>query len=411
MRGDDWVAVYGFGTWSPESTQSQKGGEHIMQFSYTAPVTNKLLLEAAASQFLSNWNPTSPAGALNYEPFIPVQERSLAGGVPVPNMVYHGYAGLNNNHQTHNVWRASLAYVTGAHSMKVGYQAAYEVTDIFGDFATHGLQYRFNAGVPDLITQRITQWQQANRTRYDAFYLQDQWTRNRLTLQGALRYEHAWSFFPEGLNGLLTDSVFGGPARTLARADGVTGYNDIAPAHGDGVRRVRQRQDGHQGEPVEVLAVCRQRRGVYRDQPGVDLRADGQPVVDRRQRQLHAELRPPEPAGAGQSRQRRRLLRRPGQPELLRVPADRVGAGDGDPVDPACSVAGACVPTTGSSARRCSSSCCRACRPSSASAAGGGATSPSPTTVPSGRRTSTSTRSPRRPTRGFPRVDSRCPTT
>ena len=132
-------AVYGFGTWSPEASQTAEGPDHIMQFLYTAPMTNKLLLEAAFSQFFSNWSPTSPAGALDYEPFIPVQERSLAGGVPVPNMVYHGYAGLNNNHQTHNVWRASAAYVTGAHSMKVGYQGAYEVTDIFGDFATHGL--------------------------------------------------------------------------------------------------------------------------------------------------------------------------------------------------------------------------------------------------------------------------------
>ena len=109
VRGDDWIAVYGFGTWSPESTPvARQGAEHIMQFSYTAPVTNKLLLEAAASQFFSNWSPTAPAGALDQAPFIPVQERSLAGGVPVPNMVYHGYAGLNNNHQTHNVWRASL---------------------------------------------------------------------------------------------------------------------------------------------------------------------------------------------------------------------------------------------------------------------------------------------------------------
>jgi hypothetical protein len=232
VRGDDWIGVYGFGTWSPESTMAQAGGDHIEQFSYTAPVTNKLLIEAAFSQFYSNWSPTAPAGALDYEPFIPVQERSLAGGVPVPNMVYHGYAGLNNNHQTHNVWRASLSYVTGAHSVKAGYQAAYEVTDIFGDFATHGLQYRFNAGAPDQITQRITRWQQANRTRWDAFYVQDQWTRNRLTLQGALRYEHAWSFFPEGMNGLLTDSVFGGPARTLPRADGVTGYHDLAPRMG-----------------------------------------------------------------------------------------------------------------------------------------------------------------------------------
>ena len=231
-RGEDWIAVYGFGTWSPEASQSQKGAEHIMQFSYSAPLTNKLLLEAAASQFLSNWNPTSPAGALNELPFVPVQERSLAGGVPVPNMVYHGYAGLSNNHQTHNVWRASLSYVTGAHSMKAGYAAAYEVTDIFGDFAAHGLQYRFTAGVPDLITQRITKWQQANRTRYDAFYLQDQWTHNRLTVQGALRYENARSFFPEGLNGLLTDSVYGGPPRTLPAAKGVNSYNDIAPRMG-----------------------------------------------------------------------------------------------------------------------------------------------------------------------------------
>ena len=30
--------------------------------------------------------------------------------------------------------------------------------------------------MPNLITQRITPWQQANRTRYDAFYVQDQWT-------------------------------------------------------------------------------------------------------------------------------------------------------------------------------------------------------------------------------------------
>ena len=289
-----------------------------MQFWYTAPMTNKLLLEAAFSQFFSNWSPTAPAGALDYEPFIPVQEQSLAGGVPVPNMVYHGYAGLNNNHQTHNVWRASLAYVTGAHSMKVGYQAAYEVTDIFGDFATHGLQYRFNAGVPDQITQRITPWQQANRTRWDAFYVQDQWTRNRLTLQGALRYEHAWSFFPEGLNGLLADSGSAGPRGRCRAPKGVNELQRHRAAHGDGLRRVRQRQDGHQGEPVEVLAVCRQRRRLYRDQPGVDIRADGQPGVDRREPQLQCrDCDLQNPLRPGQPRERRRPVRRPGQPELL----------------------------------------------------------------------------------------------
>ena len=37
-----------------------------------------------------------------------------------------------------------------------------------------------------------SQW----RTRYDAFFAQDSWTSGRLTLQGALRYEHAWSYYP-----------------------------------------------------------------------------------------------------------------------------------------------------------------------------------------------------------------------
>jgi hypothetical protein len=243
-RGDDWIAVGGFGTWSPESTHSRDNSERIMQFAYTSPVTNKLLLEAAVSQFMSNWGGQTPTGALDAPPFIPVTSQALGTvvngvqiGVPSTLMVYHGFAGLANNHQSHNVWRASISYVTGSHSLKTGYMAAYEVTDIFGNFPSHGLQYRVNnasAGVitPNQITQRITPWQQANRTRYDAFYVQDQWTSGRLTAQGALRYEHAWSFFPEGKNGLLADSVFGGPAFTLPSAKGVTGYHDIAPRMG-----------------------------------------------------------------------------------------------------------------------------------------------------------------------------------
>jgi len=240
VRGDDWIAVGGFGNWSPESTHSRDNSEKIMQFSYTAPVTNKLLIEAAFSQFFSNWGGQTPTGALDAPPFVPVVQQVVgpATGIPVANMPYHGFAGLANNHQTHNIWRASASYVTGAHSMKGGYAAGYQVFDQFGNFADHGLQYQFGFDaatgqvVPNQITQRITPWQQANRTRYDAFYIQDQWTHNRLTLQGALRYEHAWSFFPEGLNGLLEDSVFGGPAFTLPSAKGVTGYNDIAPRMG-----------------------------------------------------------------------------------------------------------------------------------------------------------------------------------
>ena len=231
-RGDDWVAIGAFGSWSPESSHIWDDRERIQQYSWTSPVTNRLLLEAGYSQFLSNWGGQTPAGALDAAPFIPVTEQSTLAGTPLNNFVYHGFAGLGNNYQSHNVWRASVAYVTGSHSLKVGHQGAYEVTNSFGNFPTHGLAYRFNNGVPNQLTQRITPWQQGNRTRYDGLYVQDQWTRGRATVQAALRYEHAWSFFPEGKSGLLQDSVFGGRAYTLPAADGVKGYHDIAPRMG-----------------------------------------------------------------------------------------------------------------------------------------------------------------------------------
>ena len=50
----------------------------------------------------------------------------------------------------------------------------------------------------------------------------------RLTLQGALRYDHPWSWFPEQVE--PAGRFF--PGATFARTDGVTGYNDITPRLG-----------------------------------------------------------------------------------------------------------------------------------------------------------------------------------
>ena len=65
----------------------------------------------------------------------------------------------------------------------------------------------------------------------DSFFIQDQWTRSRLTVQGGLRYEHVRSFFPEGENGVIEAHRFG-PAFTFPRTEGVRGYNDITPRMG-----------------------------------------------------------------------------------------------------------------------------------------------------------------------------------
>ena len=235
-RGDDWVAVGAFGSRSPESTHIWDDREKITQATWSSPVTNQLLLEAGASQFASKWGGQTPSGALDYEPFIPVVEQSVAAGVPVPNFVYHGFQGLGNNQQSHNTWRASAAYVTGTHSLKIGYQASLQKADLWTNRPAHGLEYRVNNGVPNRLTQRIAPWQDGNRTRYDGFYIQDQYTRSRLTLQGALRFEHAWSYFPAGSSGMVIidqpgDSRWIGQSFTLPEKDGAN-YKDLAPRMG-----------------------------------------------------------------------------------------------------------------------------------------------------------------------------------
>jgi hypothetical protein len=226
-RGDNWVAL-GTPTTSPESGNMWPEREKITQATWSSPVTARLLFEAGFSSFSSKWGGYIPPGAATG--LVAVTEQSTAAGVLAPNFTYRGWASAASNNQQHNVWRASLAYVTGAHSFKVGYQAAYEVYRQIQN-VDNQLSYTFNNGVPTQFTMRIGPQAQGNRTRYDGFYAQDQWTHGRLTLQGALRYEHAWSWFPADENGILADNQFG-TRYIFPRQDGVTGFNDITPRMG-----------------------------------------------------------------------------------------------------------------------------------------------------------------------------------
>src|SRR5215470_6045249 len=232
-RGDDWVALGSvgagfFGALAPESGNVWDDREKITQATWSSPVTSKLLFEAGFSQFASRFGGQIPGGALT--DFIPVQEQSTLGGVPVGNFTYRGWSSAASNEQFHNVWRASATYVTGAHSMKFGYQAAFQIQKNFQNEGS-GLSYVFNTQSPIQFTLRDAPFWQSNRTRFDAIYAQDQWTHGRLTLQGGIRYEHAWSWFPAGENGIVADNQFG-TKFLFPETQGVTGYHDITPRMG-----------------------------------------------------------------------------------------------------------------------------------------------------------------------------------
>ena len=92
-----------------------------------------------------------------------------------------------------------MSYVTGTHNMKFGYQGGVSWSRKTPTFVGQQISYRFNNGVPNqLIAARRADVDQQPHAATTAFYVQDQWTRSRLTLQGGLRYEHALELVPGG---------------------------------------------------------------------------------------------------------------------------------------------------------------------------------------------------------------------
>ena len=204
--------------------------QRVQQASWSSPATNKLLLEAAAGGSFSRYGGQEVPGNLTRD--IPrMTEQCIAGCLNnggIQNLTY-GSQNWVSNQGLQSTWRASASYVTGAQNMKFGYMGAFHVSNQnYYSNNTH-LIYRFNNGVPNQITMDLNPYSLQQRTRYEAFFAQDQWTIGRLTVQGALRLEHAWSYFPEQQVGPV---LFLPNPVVFPEQRGVLGYNDISPRMG-----------------------------------------------------------------------------------------------------------------------------------------------------------------------------------
>ena len=154
-------------------------------------------------------------------------------GGSIPNLCYRSWSPLCGDHSTGwisaNTWHATLSYVTGSHNVKVGYNGLYDFDTQDSNFAVpQAVAYRFNNGMPNQITELSGKFGSEWRTRFDAFFAQDQWTLKRLTLQGGLRYDHAYSYYPPSQIG---GTRFLPVLTTTAYADGVN-FKDLSPRVG-----------------------------------------------------------------------------------------------------------------------------------------------------------------------------------
>src|SRR6185436_11915021 len=236
VREADWIGV-GTTTSSPESFPGYHDLPYnVTQATWTSPVTSRLLLEAGYSRFQYLWAGFGEVPPDGLSSLIPVTEASTIYGQA--NYSYRGlYDPLGfafaDNDASPTTWRVAASYVTGAHSLKAGYQGSYQKS-LQGRVANSTqLRYLFNNGVPNGFGYYLApRWEQNDRTETQSFFAQDQWTRGRLTIQAALRFDRAWSWAPADHNGTTLTSRFNAQPISFDETVSVAGYNDLTPRIG-----------------------------------------------------------------------------------------------------------------------------------------------------------------------------------
>jgi hypothetical protein len=196
---------------------------HTRTLTWSSPFSNRVLLEAGWGSYMANYANDAPRIDGTHNPqLISVLEQTgvASAAIPgsvfnggIPNLTYRFDNPLGGGFQHHQIGtlanlRASISYITGAHNVKVGYMGGFSnPSQSYYNF-TPFVQYRFNGGVPNQLTQ-TAQFGGSGPSAVEfvrnlvptSFFAQDSWTTNRLTLQGGVRYDRIISSYPDACAG------------------------------------------------------------------------------------------------------------------------------------------------------------------------------------------------------------------
>jgi hypothetical protein len=217
---------------SPEVAQYLYAHPRVRQLTWSETATNKLLFEAGFGAYQAPFGPYESPGNPNRDLVRMTEQCTGAAGCRengnIPNLIYRS-ANWSDSWDAQYTWRASVAYVTGSHNVKVGYGGVSLVSDLQNFTNTRNLAYTVNNGQAVSLTQSLLPFTTSYRTRNMSLYVQDQWTRGRMTLQGALRFDRNWSFSPEET---IPASAFLAAPLVFPETKGVDAYKDLSPRGG-----------------------------------------------------------------------------------------------------------------------------------------------------------------------------------
>jgi hypothetical protein len=196
------------------------------QGSWTYPATNRLLLQAGGV-FLGGTHRRKLGDEVN-DHYIAVFDRltNFWYGSPDRTLIMFTQ-NLARTPRGQGNASGSMSYVTGSHNFKVGGLVLQSYRDLYQPFE-RAISYTFAGRVPESVTYYAAPLNAKMRTRQIGLFAQEQWTLNRLTLYGGLRfdYDHGWN---------PAQDVPAGPyvsARHYDEVRNVPNWKDINPRAG-----------------------------------------------------------------------------------------------------------------------------------------------------------------------------------
>jgi Carboxypeptidase regulatory-like domain len=231
IRTSEWIGMGSATTTAEAGPGYSNDPSSLTQATWTSTVSNRLLIDAAVSRFSYGIVGSGQVPDDAVMDLVGVTERSAiygrAGFTYRAPFTFSKYDNVPWN------WRAAASYVTGAHSVKIGYQGAYMKYDRRTFVNNTQLRYIFNNQVPIGVNYYVAPYFDfGDRTETNALYAQDQWTLGRITVQGAVRYDHVTSWAPADKNGVDSTSRFNRQPIKFDTTTSVSGYNDINPRLG-----------------------------------------------------------------------------------------------------------------------------------------------------------------------------------
>jgi hypothetical protein len=195
----------------------------FVQASWSAPLSNRVLLEAGATI-------TVQSSMRRRDPGVPADLSAITDTAPtvIPSQwraPADGYGGTRN---TQSNYRAAVSYVTGRHAIKLGLTLQQQWRINSTDH-NNSVNYSFTNGVPTGLTQFAEPATFAERVNYNiGLYAQDQWTVKRLTLNLGVRADFLNS--QVGAQHLPAGLLIG--ERDFPAIESVPNWSDLSPRLG-----------------------------------------------------------------------------------------------------------------------------------------------------------------------------------